>query len=215
MALFGSLEPFEKDHRGDDHAEHEPPVTGKQMADADQHLGQHRQRHVHPLENGQEFRQHVGHEKEHDPDADHADKSRIDQRGGKLRLHLGKLLEMVGHAPQHFDQRTAGFAGAHHVDVQIGEDARLLGHGVRQAPALHHILPQVLADVRGNTFRLEVRHAVERHGQRHAGTEQVGQLLRESAQFLHLRLALLGERDPHAGRQEPAPIGLAAQRAVG
>ena len=54
-----------------------------------------------------------------------------------------------------------------------------------------------------------MRHAVQRHGQRHAGVEQVGQLLGEGGQFLELGLALLGQRRAHARWQKGAPVRLA------
>jgi len=46
---------------------------------------------------------------------------RIDHRGLELGLHLGELLEVRGHAPQHRHERAGRFARAHHVDIQVGK----------------------------------------------------------------------------------------------
>ena len=95
---------------------------------------------------------------------------------------------MIRHAAQHLHQRAAGFAGPHHVDIQIGKNARLLGHRIGQAPAFHHVLPQFLAHVGGDASGLKMGHAVEGDRQRHAGIEQVSQLLGEGGQFLQFGL---------------------------
>ncbi len=55
-----------------------------------------------------------------------------------------------------------------------------------------------------------MRHAVQRHRQRHPRLEQVGQLLRERRQFLQLRLALLLHLLAQRRRQERQQIHLLA-----
>ena len=131
---------------------------------------------------------------------------RINHRRLELGLHLGKLLEMVRHAPQHFHQRTALLARAHHVDIQIRENTRLPRHRVRQTPALGDFLFQIAADLGGNALGFQMRHAVQRHRQRHAGVEQVRQLLRERGQFLQLRFAFLSKLRAQRRRQEREQI---------
>ena len=116
-ALGGGLEAFEDDDDGQRDSQHQPPIAGKHMTDVDQDLGKKRHGHVHPFKHRHEPGQHEGHEKEDDAHADRGDEGRIDERGGKFGLDLRKLLEMVGHSAQDFDQRAAGFAGPHHVDV--------------------------------------------------------------------------------------------------
>src|SRR5438105_2374233 len=112
------------------------------MTDIDQYLSNERKRDIHALKNAEEFWQHVGHEKEHDTDARSGDESRINQRGSEFGLNLGEALEMIRHAAKHFNEGTAGFAGADHVDIEVRKDARLLGHGIGETAALHHVLPQ-------------------------------------------------------------------------
>ena len=144
---------------------------------------------LHVAEQRHEFWQHVGHEKDGDTDADHADERRIDQRRGEFGLHLRELFEVIRHAPQHFHQRTGLLARLDHVHVQIGEDQRLLAHRVGQTAPFHDFLPQIGADFFGNALGLQMRHAVERDGERHAGLEQIRQLLGEGGHLLHLGLA--------------------------
>ena len=142
---------------------------------------------------------------------------RINQRRGELCLHLGELLEMVRHAPQDFHQRTALLTRAHHVDIQIRKNARLPRHRVRQTPALGDFLFQIAAHLGGNAPGLQMRHAVQCHRQRHAGVEQVRQLLGECRQFLQPRFALLLKLRTHGRRQERQQIHLlpVARLAVG
>ena len=61
------------------------------------------------------------------------------------------------------------------------------------------------ADVSRDAFGLQVRHAVERDRQRHAGLEQIGQLLREGRQLLEFGFALLLQVLAHGRRQELHP----------
>ena len=180
------------------------------MADADQDLGHHRQLDIHAVEDAHELGQHVSHEEKHDADAGYGDERRVNQGRTELRLHLGEALEMVGHAPQHLDQRAAGFARPHHVNVKVGKNPGLLGHRVGQAAPFHDILPQFAADIGRDALGLQVRHAVERHGQRHARLEKVGQLLGERRQFLELGLALLRHRRPQGRRHQGAHVAAAA-----
>ena len=60
----------------------------------------------------------------------------------------------------------------------------------------------------GNALGFQMRHAVERDRQRHAGLEQVGQLLGERRQFLQLGLALLLQLRAQCRRQERQKIRL-------
>src|SRR5437773_12173227 len=92
-ALLGSLKTFKDNQARNNRGEHEPPIGGKEMADADQHLRQKWEGNVHAFKNGHELGQHIGHEKKHDPDADDGDKSRINQRRSEFGLDLGETLE--------------------------------------------------------------------------------------------------------------------------
>ena len=78
-SFFGGLEALEEDDQHQKNAEHQPPILGEHMADANQHLRNDRQRHVHPLEDRHESRQHVGHEEKHDAHADRGNERRINQ----------------------------------------------------------------------------------------------------------------------------------------
>ena len=109
---------------------------------------------------------------------------------------------MVAHAAQDIDQRAALLAGLDHVDVEIGKDDRLFAHGFGQALAFHHVLLELAADVGGNALGFQMGHAVQRDSQRHAGLDEIGQLIGEGGQFLEFGLALALEIKPHGGRQK-------------
>ncbi len=122
-----------------------------------------------------------------------------------LELDLGKALEMVAHAAEDIHQGAALLAGFDHVDIEVGKNDRLLGHGLREALALGHVLLELAADVGGDALGFQMGHAVEGDGQGHAGFEEIGQLIGEGGHFLHARFALLGEVRAQAGRQELGP----------
>ena len=62
-----------------------------------------RQLDVEPVKNLDELRHHHRHEKDDQQDAHADDHDRIDHGGLELGLHVGELLELPGHAPQHLD----------------------------------------------------------------------------------------------------------------
>lgn len=181
-AAFGrGAEADEEDGHREKNPDHESNVNwvAEEVAEGDEHLSHHGQLDVHALENGQEARQHEGHEEDHDADADHQDEGGIDEGGGELGLDLSESLEVIGHAAQDIHHGAAGLPGANHVDIEVGEHTGLLGHRVGEAAALHNVLAQRAADLDGDALGFEVRHAVERDGQGHAGIDEVGQLLGE------------------------------------
>lgn len=92
--------------------------------------------------------------------------------------------------PQHFGQRARLLARLDHVAIDVREDYGLLAHRIGQAAALHHFLPELLAHVRRNALGFEMRHALQRDGQRHAALEQVGELRGVGGKFLKLGPAL-------------------------
>ena len=178
----------------------------REIAERDQQARRQRQLNVEPVENLHEPRHHEEHEKRDDARAHATHHRRINHRRSELCLHLGELLEMVRHAPQHFHQRTALLAGAHHVDIQIRKNARLPRHRVRQTAALGDFLFQIAAHLGGNALGLQMRHAVKRHRQRHAGVEEVRQLLGERRQFLQPRFAFLLKLRAHRRWQKREQI---------
>ncbi len=143
------------------------------------------------------------------------DNHRIHQRGGELGPHLRELFKMVGHAPEHVHQRAALLAGLHHVDIQLRKHTRLPGHRRGQPLSLRHILLELPAHVRRNALGFQIRHAVERGGQRHSCLKQVGKLLRERGQLLQLRLAPLLQPVAQRFRQEPRQIHFLSRAARG
>ena len=188
--LGAGLEAFEQNDRDGHREEHKPPITVKDVADADEHLGHNRQLHVESLKHGQESREHVGHEKKHDANADGANKSGVNERRAEFGLDLGETLEMVSHTAKDLDEGAAGFAGSDHVDVQVRKNARLLSHGIGEAAAFHDILFEFFTDLGRDALGFQMSHAVERDRQRHAGVQEIGQLLCESSQLLELGFAL-------------------------
>ena len=171
--------------------------------------------HLHALEQRHEARQHHSHEENTDGNADAQDEDWIDHGRLELGLHHGKPLEMVPHAAEDINQRAARFAGLDHVDVEIGKYDRLFAHGFGKALAFHHVLLELAADFGGNALGFKVGHAVERHGQGHAGLDQVGQLIGEGGQLLELGLALLVEVPPEGRRQHGLPRFYSHGRPVG
>ena len=210
-AFLAGLEALEQNDHQDDDRSDQPPVVDEKRAEAHQHPRRQRQFDAEAAEDFYEARHHEKHEESDDARSDKNHHRRIDQRGLELRLHFGEPFEMTGHAPQHFHQRTARLARAHHVDVEVGENLRLLGHGLRQPAALGDFLFQTAADLGGNAFGFQMRHAVERYRQRHAGLEQVRQLLCERGQLLQLRLALLLQLRAQRRRQERKNINFLLQ----
>ncbi len=91
---------------------------------------------------------------------------------------------MVGQPLKHLYHGAARFAGLHHVQVHIRKRMRMERHRVGKCFALAHIAEQRLAHLRRDAFALQIRHAAERAGERHAGIEEVGQLTGEVGEIL-------------------------------
>ncbi len=209
------LKAFEEYDDSDHGENHQPPITGERVADGNQDLGGERQLNVHALKDGEEFRQHVRHENDHDDHAHASHHGGINQGRGELGLHFGEALKMVGHPAQHLHERAALLTRPDHVDVQIRKDHRLLGHGIGETFALHDLLLQLLADFGRNTLGFQMSHAVERDRQRHPGMKQIGELLREGRQLLELRFALALQNGAQRRRQQALQIAAFALGPLG
>ena len=108
---------------------------------------------------------------------------------------------MFGHAPQHFHQCAALLSRPDHVHVHVGKNHRVPPHPVRKAPAFHDVLFELFAHFGRNALGLQMGQAVQRHRQRHARLQQVGQLLRERGQFLEPGFALTIQKRAQSRRQ--------------
>ena len=86
---------------------------------------------------------------------------------------------------------------------------------VGQPLSFRHVLLELAAHVRRNALGFQIRHAVERGGQRHPGLEQVGKLLRERGQLLQLRLAPLLQPFAQRFRQKARQIHFLSRAARG
>src|SRR5579859_3214094 len=105
---------------------------GEHVADADENAGGQRQLDIETVKNIDEFRHHERHEKNYEEDADSNDHDGINHGGLEFGLDVGELLEMGGHAAQHFHQGTGGFTRLDHVDIQIGKNPGLTQHRIRE-----------------------------------------------------------------------------------
>ena len=109
-----------------DQQQQQPPPVCRNVAERQHDLGDQRDRHLHVVEDRHELRHHVG-QQQHQR-AEHADhqERRIDQRIDDAAAQAARAFQIIGQAAQRFLQRTAGFAGAHQADVQLGEHAVFL-----------------------------------------------------------------------------------------
>ena len=132
----------------------------------------------------------------------HADQEgRIDQGIDHARLERARALEIVGQTAQRVFERTAGFAGAHHVDVEARKRAALrferIGQGRAAANEVAHALEQVSRLFALRQIEQDLQGAIERL----AGTEQGRQLLGELDD-----LRLVQGRPLHQRREQTSRI---------
>jgi len=114
------------DAQADDEQDHDP-VVREAFGDIDQNLRRHRQ--LMPLIEGEERRQHLGHQEQDDDDADDGQDDRIHEGAPDLVLQPVFLLKVLRHLGQIGLQDAAGFPGGDHVDQHLREN--VLGvHGL-------------------------------------------------------------------------------------
>ena len=159
------------------------PLAGDDVGGLDRDLGDQRQLAAEVGEDLHEHRDDERDQADQDADREAQDDDRVHHRALDLAAQLVVLLELVGDPVQRGLEHAAGLTGAHHGDVQRGEDLRVLGERVGEGQAGL----DVLADGADGVLELLVLELVLEHVERaqegHARGDHGRQLARHDRQL--------------------------------
>jgi hypothetical protein len=177
----------------------------------------HRQRPVaqHVVKDRLKPRDDENHQKRHDREREREHDDRINHRGHDLVLDLLRFLLELREAREDDFEYTAELTGPHHIDVEIVEQARMLGQpfgkGAAALDGIREFVDRALEDRIALLFREHAQAPKERQSR----IDQGGQLSRKNHEHLRLHRFSLKEDDVQAagfsfprGRLNPRPSGL-------
>ena len=148
-----------------------------------QQLGRPRQWTSRRLKEARKLRHHEGDEDDNEADSRHDQHRGIYQ--GLLNLILKRFYgrDVLYQPPQNLRQRAGSLARGDHVDVERGEDAREIAHGMGETASVHQPLMQRFRETL-QTRLLEPAHKNAKSLiQRHARGQEVRELLRKQKEL--------------------------------
>ena len=164
--------------------QHEQPVIGDELADADQDLRREGELLAAAAQQLGDLRDDDRHEDRDHDDADDDHDRRVDHRGADLVLDPGLVLQEPGQSHHHLVEGTRRLAGLDHVGVEVREVRRVLHDRVAEREPLGDLL----ADVAERRLDLGVGGLLDHHpqgfGQRDACPQQRRHLPRDLGDLL-------------------------------
>ncbi len=118
----------------------------QEAAHADEDDRDERQRLVHFVEDFRYIGHDEGDQEEQDDTADEKHEERVGERRSHATFQGLLLFAEIGKPLQHEMERARGFPRPDHVQVEGWKDLGVVGHGVREAVALVHFLPDLGKD---------------------------------------------------------------------
>ncbi len=147
------------------------------------------------VEDRHEVGEHENDQNRADPDCQDQDHGGVDHRAAQL-LECGVLaLQVGGDLDQHLVERSAVLGRAHHVDVQLVENARVTGDGGRKGLAGLEVVEDVIERCPERPRARRPLEQLDRVRDRHADPDEGGELAREEDQEIQRHPLLEGRTE--------------------
>src|SRR5204862_683259 len=128
------------------------------------------------LEDLLELGNHENHDHRDDADGDGNDHHRVDHGADDFLFELLGLFHEIGQTGENQVEHAAGFAGVHHVYIELVEGLWIFGHGIRQRAAAFDVVGHAADDGFHQAGLLLLFKNLKRAKDRQAGVLKRGKL---------------------------------------